>query len=194
MSFKICMFQTSPSFEALPVAKIIHYPLEKRDYKPFAQCRACTSPQGLVLRMWAFEAIPPEDSRLTAIFSFFPELGDRRIELTLDCAHGPSAFVRENGTRKAFAEWGLPAPLYANFGGEDEQGVYWGGTLTLPHESIGKLYAGRTLSAGQAVLGNFYKLCENPDHLHYGSFHPVDFTAPDPMLPPFLTEMQLVNY
>lgn len=41
MDFKISLIEGQPVWDALPVGKIIYYPLEKRDYRPFAQARMC---------------------------------------------------------------------------------------------------------------------------------------------------------
>ena len=38
--FPICMTAARPEFDTLPVMKVTQYPLEPRDYKPFAQ-RLC---------------------------------------------------------------------------------------------------------------------------------------------------------
>ena len=43
MDFKISLIEGHPVWDALPVGKIIYYPLEKRDYRPFAQARMCAN-------------------------------------------------------------------------------------------------------------------------------------------------------
>ena len=43
MDFKISLIEGQPVWDALPVGKIIYYPLEKRDYRPFAQARMCVN-------------------------------------------------------------------------------------------------------------------------------------------------------
>ena len=73
MDFKISIIEGQPIWDALPVGKIIHYPLEKRDYRPFAQVRMCVNQTDLFLRMWAFEARPSAQSALIARLNFDPE-------------------------------------------------------------------------------------------------------------------------
>ena len=41
--FPISMITGEPLWNSLPAAKIINYPLEKADYKPYAQARVCIS-------------------------------------------------------------------------------------------------------------------------------------------------------
>ena len=41
--FPISMITGDPLWNSLPAAKIINYPLEKADYKPYAQARLCVS-------------------------------------------------------------------------------------------------------------------------------------------------------
>lgn len=57
--FPICRLKTRPQFDTLPVMKVTQYPLEPRDYKPFAQGLLAVDPQRLYIRLWAFET-PPE--------------------------------------------------------------------------------------------------------------------------------------
>lgn len=58
MDFKISLIEGHPVWDALPVGKIIYYPLEKRDYRPFAQARMCANKTDFFLRLWAFETHP----------------------------------------------------------------------------------------------------------------------------------------
>ncbi len=69
----------APRFETLPLYKIIRYPLEKRDYKPFAQARLCCNEESLFVRMWAFEALVIEGSALIAQLSL--DRSERYLEL-----------------------------------------------------------------------------------------------------------------
>jgi hypothetical protein len=41
--FPVSMITGDPLWNSLPAAKIINYPLEKADYKPYAQARLCVS-------------------------------------------------------------------------------------------------------------------------------------------------------
>ncbi len=52
MSFKISLINGLPVWDSLPVAKIVNYPLEKRDYKPFVQARLCRQVSIHVGKLW----------------------------------------------------------------------------------------------------------------------------------------------
>ena len=51
MSFKVRLFLGAPDFETLHVAKLREYPLEPRDYKPYAQARICFAADGLHVQL-----------------------------------------------------------------------------------------------------------------------------------------------
>lgn len=55
MAYPITIVDGRPQLDSLPVGKIVNYPLEKRDYRPFAQFRLCVNEEGLHLYLWAFE-------------------------------------------------------------------------------------------------------------------------------------------
>ena len=56
--FPISMITGDPLWNSLPAAKIINYPLEKADYKPYAQARLCVSNDDLYIQLLAFEVDP----------------------------------------------------------------------------------------------------------------------------------------
>ena len=92
MSFFISLLPSmgarrEPVWDALPVAKIIQYPLERADYKPFAQARLCMTPETLYLRLWAFEVSPEPSSSLAACFAL-PEAGLEGSYLRLELSSG----------------------------------------------------------------------------------------------------------
>ena len=71
--FPISMITGEPLWNSLPAAKIINYPLEKADYKPYAQARVCISNDDLHLQLLAFEVEPEEKSIVGAALAFYPE-------------------------------------------------------------------------------------------------------------------------
>ena len=71
--FPISMITGEPLWNSLPAAKIINYPLEKADYKPYAQARLCISNDDLHIQMLAFEVEPEEKSVVGAALAFYPE-------------------------------------------------------------------------------------------------------------------------
>lgn len=150
--FPICRLKARPQFDTLPVMKITLYPLEPRDYKPFAQGLLAVDPQRLYVRLWAFETPPEPESRIICVLRSDRELivraGPEQLELLLD---------------------GEPteALLAHPFTGEDLQGKYWGWLAELPADLLGELTPGRTLR------GNLYKLSDGK-RPHTGSFYPME--------------------
>ena len=73
------MITGEPLWNSLPAAKIINYPLEKADYKPYAQARLCVSNDDFYIQLLAFEVSPEEKSVVgTAIAPFAKEDGGKR--------------------------------------------------------------------------------------------------------------------
>ena len=137
MAFKISKVKGHPKFDSLPVAKIIDYPLEKRDYKPYAQGRLCVNEQGLILQLWAFETHPEPKSSLKAVFALNP--GQDKLLSVEFFPDGEPVLLVDGEPRSAHL-------IHIHrFEGEDLQGVYWGATLTLPHELLCQIAPGLTL-------------------------------------------------
>lgn len=193
MPFKVSALTVQPNFESLTVAKITDYPLEKRDYKPFAQGRLCITPQSLIVQLWAFEVNPSPHSSLKAVFSpagspdvfFSAEListGSLEATITLD------------GHTASFVEHGFTPPTLEPFWGEDLQGVYWGGTITFFRKELERLCGDDSLTPGAVLYGNLYKLSTDPEKPHSGSLFPADFAGGKPFDHSSLGEFQIVSY
>lgn len=165
MAFKVCRFSGAPDFETLHAAKLTDFPLERRDYKPFSQARICFSAEGLHVQFHCFEA---ESLPQSAIRAFLRLPAAELVEFTL-YADGQYRILLRGES--------LPEGVLLPFSGEDLQGVYWGGTFTLPMEVL-ETRLGYTPKAGDSFTGNFYKLCEAREKPHYGSFFPADFSRP----------------
>lgn len=150
--FPICRLKSRPQFDTLPVMKVTRYPLEPRDYKPFAQGILAVDSQRLYIRLWAFETPPEPESRILCVLRDQKELvveaGPEALTLTLD---------------------GQPAEalLAHPFTGEDLQGKYWGWLAELPADLLGELTPGRQLR------GNLYKRSDGK-RPHTGSFYPME--------------------
>ena len=56
---------SAPDFDALPIAKLLDYPGEKRDFRPFAQAQFALGEKALFVRLMAFEVGPDPQSRLS---------------------------------------------------------------------------------------------------------------------------------
>lgn len=190
MPFKITAIPDPAQLDSAPVALIADYPLERRDYKPYAQCNLCLAPQGLVLRMWAFEVSPPPGSILRAVLYLFADRPAAALTIALTPAGDCTFALWEGG-----AETPIPGPegfkLHLH-SGEDLQGVYWGGLVVLPLEWLAQL-GKPALSPGESIPGNFYKICPGPQMEHWGSWHPADFPAA-PYEKESMGELLVVSY
>ena len=186
MDFKICTIRTPAEMESLPVAKIVDYPLEKRDYRPFAQAIICRDEQNIFLRLWAFEVLPPDGSALWAVLYPFADrprcslrvcltAGGEKPDLRVFLAEGNSEEAVDN---VAFRSWC----------GEDLQGVYWGGQVAVPFVALGAA----PWVSGSVFPGNFYKICAAESRRHCGSFFPADWD--DAFAPVSMGQLCVVDY
>ena len=185
MAYLICTQPVNPRMDALPAYKIIHYPLEKRDYKPFAQVKLCLTPQELIVEMWAFEMLPRPESNLRGLLTAD---GSRRLWLRAwpdgrwECtADGPA------GEEKLDA-------IAHTLDGEDLQGIYWGMSIRVPCSQARQVLGPENLRPGGSLLGNFYKLSDNKDKPHKGSLYPADFAGGREYALSSLARFQVVNY
>lgn len=195
MSFKISIVKDAPVWDSLPVAKITNYPLEPRDYKPFAQARLALGAQSLWVRLWAFEALPTETSTLMARLNFYPERSQDYMALSVSYGGNIACEVFRGETAEPMAQLGL-LPRVKRFTSEDLQGLYWGVVFEVPRTLFAKLYGAEApeLAAGRRVTGNVYKLDDGECGKHYGSFYPVDFTQPDALGAKHFGEFELAAY
>ena len=184
MVLKVKRFSGAPDFEELPVAKLTRFPRELREYKPYSQVRACFDGEGaLHLQLLGFEAQPLPESTLEAVFRF--PGSEEALCLSLNALGEFSVRVGEEDlSTRSTGHY---------FAGEDLQGVYWGGNLCFPAQLLGRYFPGFTPLAGSRFSGNFYKLCENPQRPHYGSFFPADFSLPR-QAPKNLGEFVVIDY
>ncbi|MDR2908348.1 MAG: hypothetical protein LBU86_00490 [Oscillospiraceae bacterium] len=179
MTYKIYRVEDTSELDSVPVAVIKDYPLEKRDYKPYAPAILCRTLPSLILRMWAVEVSPPQGSELLALLGLF---GDGTAPLLAAFTPG-DGFSLSLMAKGGAARHPLPEGLILTpHSGEDLQGIYWGGTAVIPLNALEKIGGGFSLLKGSAFPGNFYKLCPGPQMAHQGSFFPADFKA-DPFSP-----------
>lgn len=181
--YKVIFSAKQLDLDALPVAKITSYPLEKRDYKPFAQCILCAADGQLFLRMWAFEVSPMPGSTLRCVL--YPFIDDPSLALHLTLQHhagdqvGVGVHLWRENTELPMDKTTQSKLFHAlqvrPHNGEDLQGVYWGMLMTLPIPVIEAL-GGTTRFAPQATFpGNFYKTCTHPAFAHMGSYFRAQF-------------------
>lgn len=193
MPFQVSVVDGAPNLDSLPVAKITDYPLEPADYKPFAQARMCVCTAGLLLQLWAFEANPSPKSSLKAVL-WSPADPRRGFSLELWSSGQLQASMIQDGVISPMADAGLRLPTLEPLWGEDLQGIYWGGSLTLSHEQMTSLLGDGCLSPGSVLPGNLYKLSTDPVKPHCGSLFPADFAGGDPMGSSSMGEFRIVSY
>ncbi len=164
----ICTQPEAPRFDAIPTYKITSYPLEKRDYKPFAQAQICVTPTRLVLRLWAFEAHPKPLSMVEGVFTA------RRSQAVLRVAAWAEG--RWNATlRTPGGERPLDAIAHT-MAGDDFQGEYWGASVSMGRQVLEEALE-TPLVPGAVLLGNFYKRSRDQQKPHHGSCWPADFAG-----------------
>ena len=173
MPFKVFHITSLAQLDSLPVAVIKDYPLEKRDYKPYAQCNLCLDEQTLFVRLWAFEVSPPEGSELRGVFYLFPEQPGLALVVSARPESGFAFSLLEDGRERAVNPPQGFLPYSHN--GEDLQGIYWGSLAALPLDWLASLGGKLSLSPGDAFQGNFYKLAPGPQRAQKGSYFPADF-------------------
>lgn len=191
--FPISMITGEPLWNSLPAAKIINYPLEKADYKPYAQARICISNDDMHIQLLAFEVAPEEKSTVgAAVAPFAAEDGGRRWFWISTNRSGAMVckFIDEITGNETDISKNVSVRIYT---GEDEQGVYWCSSFTLPLSLLEKFFGKSYLEPGHKMAGNFYKLCDGAKP-HYGSYYPADFTDPNPISGRFFGEFELVLY
>lgn len=137
-----------PDFASLPAGKIIRYPLETRDMRPFAQTQLALSPDALYVRLTAFEAQPDADSRMLLIL----EGGEKPLVYSFS----PSTPSGEDGFLRLSA-----------LHGEDLQGIYWGVCAVFNRAELEKRI-GRTLCTDGTLRGNVFKVCATGERRHCG--------------------------
>ena len=193
MDFKISIIEGQPIWDALPVGKIIHYPLEKRDYRPFAQVRMCVNQTDLFLRMWAFEARPSAQSALIARLNFDPENSVAFLEIKVDSAGGMICSVQSGEEQTPLALYGILPHLHS-YRGEDLEGEYWGVMVQLPRAAIEKIYGADPIQPGYEIKGNLYKQDTSPNSRHMGSLFPANPEQKDLFGPSSFGSLIFVNY
>ncbi|MDD2955551.1 MAG: hypothetical protein PHD67_04460 [Oscillospiraceae bacterium] len=175
------------------MAKIVNYPLEKRDYKPLAQARLCVNETDFCLRMWAFETAPSPQSRLICNLNFFPERSSRWISLRCGSDGRGQWLVCGPDKISPLAEYFVLPQLKA-YVGEDLEGIYWGAVVALPLTALDSVYGAHELPLEHRLTGNLYKVDDAAGTRHYGCFYPVDFTRPDPYDAHSFGEFEIVAY
>lgn len=193
MDFKISIIEGQPIWDALPVGKIVHYPLEKRDYRPFAQARMCVNETDFFLRMWAFETHPTPSSVLMARLQFDPDHSDQVLEITVNSLGGMDCAMLEGQKQTPLALYGVLPQLHS-YRGEDLEGEYWGIVVKIPRSAIQKIYGADPIQPGYAIKGNLYKKDTAPASTHWGSLFPVDLSCEDPFGQASFQRLLFVNY
>ncbi|MCL2069057.1 MAG: hypothetical protein FWH00_04075 [Oscillospiraceae bacterium] len=165
MPYQVSYVKGEINFEALPVAKITKYPLEKADYKPYAQCCICAGELGFSLRMWAFEVFPSGESEIRGVFGLFEDAGS-------------ILHIRARGFNPVLADaWvqtpkdKIPVEIQSHpYNGEDLQGVYWGAQIFAGYREINRAAQMISIKPGISFPANFQKLRTDKPHEHTGFY------------------------
>lgn len=165
MSYKISSLPDLSGADSLMVAKIIDYPLEKAEYKPYAQGRLCLLPHGLAVQLWAFEASPSRLSRLQVVL----QKGDIPLSATLWSTGKLEVLWKGNPCGSVCTL----SPLW----GEDQQGPYWGGSMVFDRAMLEEAWGSQSLQPDSVLQGNLYKLSDDTHKPHCGSLFPANFAA-----------------
>lgn len=160
-------------FETISVLKITDYPLEKRDYKPYAQLRVALSEKSLFLELLSFEANPNKKSCLS--FCIKPLKSEKAVYL--------KAFADKKLSASIVSKDSSYSPYLGNvrahfYDGDDLQGVFWGLDVEV---SLLDLEKALGASVGDKFEGGFFKTCEQEPWKHYGSLFPCDWNDFNPL-------------
>lgn len=136
-------------WDSLPLIKIDCFPFGKGHDHPFSQARILAlEERELRVRLWSFEVSGSRESHLT----FLLHHGEQALACVLFPGQRPSLWsCGPQGWRPG------PAVAWTGLRGEDLQGEFWGGEISLPQELLGRLLPGLALSQGQRFLGGFWK-------------------------------------
>lgn len=190
MVFKICTVEGNIPFDALPVGKIIEYPLEEKDYRPFTQFQIALNNDGLYLKLWAFEVNQTANSQIKAILNLNP-LTNSYIELTVNGDYSVVLASYDDKGNKTICD--SSAITIHRMDGEDLQGIYWGATILVSQEIITKLFGKLIFNSNSIMMGNFFKINE-VECPHYGCYFPIDFKAENPYGISSLREIPIFVY
>lgn len=185
VGFKISLVSGQPSFDSLPVAKITDYPLEKRDYKPFAQSRICINEDYLFVQMWAFEVSPSPQSLLKCILASPDGSSGFSLELHSTGKVELTPFPQSSDS---------PLPILHPMWGEDLQGEYWGASMQIPLHTAQMLLGQQNMQPGGIIRGNLYKLSTDAQKPHKGSFFAADFAGGREFEADSLGSFEVVGY
>lgn len=175
-------------WETVYAAKLICFPFEKRDYKPFAQGRLCLCPEGLQVQMISFEVRPLAAESLLESSCLVLALGRGK--------EAPALRIAADSTGRAMAWLGENAaepPEIVPFTGEDLQGIYWGVKYCLGPEVLETVFA-RPLEVGDRIGGNLLTVCRGGDKPFFGSLYPTIPQGNWLEEAPALGEMELVGF
>lgn len=171
-------------WETVYAAKLICFPFERRDYKPFAQGRLCLCPDGLHVQLLSFEVCPlvsetVQDSSCLTLALRQGE-GTPLLRLTADSTGRALALLGETP---------IQPPEITPFTGEDLQGIYWGVKYCLSPALFS-----RPLQAGDRIWGNMITSCLGGDKPYFGTLYPTVPAGNWLEEPPALGEMELVGF
>ena len=189
--FFISIADKAPRTDTMPVIKTTEYPWTEGSWRPLCYGRiAAVNGAGVLFDLTAFERDPflgetvLDSSCVAASFDFFPEREKGALTAVI-AADGRSELYL--GTEQLDVD--LKPAIY---GGEDEQGWYWGARFCLPESVLAGVYGEGCLAPGAELLGNLYKFKRTGADAHMGAAGPMA----DPFIfsPVNLAPFRAVNY
>lgn len=180
--FPVSIISSEPVWVSLPCAKIVNYPLEKEDYKPYAQARICISDSTLFLQMISFEVNPESESRVMADLSF--DGGKNILTISSNREGEVLCLANDKEISKTVA-----VRVYT---GEDEQGIYWAVNFSISLSGLKKYIDVPEIKEGKTMAGNFYKI-SNGKRKHFGCWMDTVFSEDGSIKNHSLSELEFVK-
>ncbi len=148
VSYYINRYSKTPNMDTLHTGTLKHYTSNNNQYRPYTQFKIATTDQQVIVNLVTFEAICHHDSVIKLII-------DKNSLLSVE--------LFGDGTFKVFIDSNditLNCNLHFTVG-EDLQGVFWGGIITIPTDFLKGI---------STVNGNVLKYGNHTNQHHSGSY------------------------
>lgn len=194
MSFKVSLVDRA-IWDEMEVFKIIEFPFARDAYKPFSQARICiVAGSNITFRVWSFEAKPRIDSLLAFLLNPFKSSSSEYIKIIFKCDKTFEVYFGDPKSGIEKLKINDDEIIMTPFEGEDLQGIYWGGEVTITKKLLFMLYGKDTFINGDIMSGNIYKYCLTGEKNHFGTLFPVTTPEPEIDAPQCFGDFLIVNY
>ncbi len=150
-------------WEALPTIILKNY-RDSAEMNSYTQCRICAVNNELYIRLFSFETTPPKTSEILLYLS----INGSVIEFLLTPS-GLNVRARKAGGKVVEGK----KIKVSEIGGENNQGIFWGGEFSVSSDIIKDIFGIRSLLVGSVFKGEIVKRNsgENP---HFGTLFAKD--------------------